>query len=288
MNLKFPVFKAEKINMGGIMIDQALPVKGIESVDPFLLIHHWSDIFPGGQHQMDLGVPPHPHRGFSPVTLVFKGSVHHRDSLGNDSIVSSGGTQWMNSGRGLVHSERPGIKLAEEGGEFELIQIWVNTPARHKMDEPCYMALHSKETPTVRSADGLVETAIVAGSMAGVQSPAPLLSPLLILRVEGKKGGNEVIELNPAFNTMIYILDGDVQLGEKLELTTRESAILAPSTPMMKLSFHSETRMICLSGKPLNERVANYGPFVMNNQKELVQAVDDYQRGKMGHLDEEI
>ena len=288
MNLKYPVFKAEKVNMGGILIDQALPVKGINSLDPFLLIHHWSDTFSGGQKQEDLGVPPHPHRGFSPVTLVFKGSVHHRDSLGNDSIVSTGGTQWMNSGSGLVHSERPGKELATEGGEFELIQIWVNTPAKHKMDDPFYLALHSDQTPTIKSEDGLVETAVVAGNIADDHSPVPLLSPLQMLRIQGKKGGRESIELSPEFNTMIYVLDGSARVGENIELTDRQSAIFTPGENNMELAFQADTRMILLSGKPIEERVANYGPFVMTNQNELVQAVNDYQRGDMGHLHEEF
>jgi len=117
--------KADKVNMGGIVLDQALPYRGTDQIDPFLLIHHWTDELKGNQKQQNVGVGPHPHRGFSPVTFIFNGGVHHRDSKGHESVVLSGGTQWMNSGSGIIHSERPTKELAENGGKFEIIQFWI-------------------------------------------------------------------------------------------------------------------------------------------------------------------
>ena len=130
------IYSADKVDMGGILLDQPLPNGRLDSVDPFLLIHHWSDQLPGGQKQKDLGVGPHPHRGFSPVTLIFQGSLRHRDSFGNDEIVEAPGAQWMHSGKGIVHSERPSESLAEGGGPFEIIQFWVNSPAESKKKVP--------------------------------------------------------------------------------------------------------------------------------------------------------
>ena len=130
------VIKTRKVDMGGIILDQPLPYPGVEQIDPFLLIHHFEDYLPGDQDQKDLGVGPHPHRGFSPVTFIFEGEVHHRDSRGNEGIVSKGGTQWMDSGMGIVHSERPSQEMAERGGSYEIIQFWVNSPSSAKGNQP--------------------------------------------------------------------------------------------------------------------------------------------------------
>lgn len=192
------VYRSQKVNMGGIVLDQPLPHRGLDMVDPFLLIHHWENVLPGGQKQSTLGVGPHPHRGFTPVTLVFKGGVHHRDSTGHESIVYAGGTQWMNSGRGIVHSERPARELAEKGGSFELIQFWVNAPAKHKMDSPAYYPLPAEQTPMLTSADGLVRTGVVSGVQGDVQGKLFGNSELLILRFEAQKGGGNIAYGSPA------------------------------------------------------------------------------------------
>ncbi|HJN06182.1 MAG TPA: pirin family protein, partial [Bacteroidales bacterium] len=163
------VIGAPKVNMGGIILDQPLPVRGVEQIDPFLLVHHWKHTHRGGQHQRDLGVGPHPHRGFAPVTFIFNGGVHHQDSRGNNSIVEAGGTQWMNSGMGIVHSERPTKEIAENGGEFEIIQLWVNAPAKNKMDPPSYQSLTKEDTPSVMSDDDKIEISIVAGEFNGIK-----------------------------------------------------------------------------------------------------------------------
>ena len=122
--------------MGGIPVLQPLPTTSVERIDPFLLLHHHAGMVEPGNHPRMVGVGPHPHRGFSPVTFIFKGDVHHRDSRGNSSIVKAGGVQWMNAGMGIIHSERPSKEFAEKGGEQEIIQLWINTPAAQKMKEP--------------------------------------------------------------------------------------------------------------------------------------------------------
>ena len=160
-------WKSEKVNMGGIILDQPLPTRSTEQIDPFLLVHHWNDTLSGGKTQKDSGVGPHPHRGFTPVTFIFQGGVHHRDTRGGDSIINAGGTQWMNAGRGIVHSERPRKDLAEEGGNFELIQFWVNAPASQKMIEPSYQPLTKEDTPWLEAPDGLSKVGLVAGELEG-------------------------------------------------------------------------------------------------------------------------
>ena len=135
------IYPAERVRMGDIYLDQPLPARGLDMVDPFLLVHHWADEQEGGKHPSELGVGPHPHRGFTPATFIFKGKLHHGDSTGRSDIVEAGGVQWMNSGRGIIHSERPPMDFAAEGGEFEIIQFWVNAPKARKMDPPSYQPL---------------------------------------------------------------------------------------------------------------------------------------------------
>ena len=272
--------------MGGIVLDQPLPYNGVDKIDPFLLVHHWEDRLKGGQKQNTVGVGPHPHRGFAPVTFIFKGGVHHRDSTGVSEVVSAGGTQWMNSGSGIVHSERPEKSLAEQGGDFELIQFWVNAPAKNKMDAPNYQPLTKANTPTMHSKDGKVSTAVVAGDYEGVAGKIDTYSDLLILRLDLKAGGKTTIPIPPSYNAFVYQLDGTMTVNGKQATKARDLTWFNNDGNDITLEASSDTRAIMLSGQPINEPVSTYGPFVMNTQEEIMQAIHDYQNGKMGRLDE--
>ncbi|MBD3636639.1 MAG: pirin family protein [Crocinitomicaceae bacterium] len=277
--------KAFKINMGGTILDQALPYKGVDQIDPFLLIHHWKDDLKGGKHQSEVGVGPHPHRGFSPVTFIFKGGVHHRDSLGTSEVVDEGGTQWMNSGSGIVHSERPKKELAENGGEFEIIQFWINAPAVHKMEEASYQPLQKEDTPLITSDDGKVETYLVAGELEGKKGPIVPYSDVLILRVNIQGNGRKTYEIPENYNTVIYLLDGQLQINDK-KFGNKDLILFNNDGTSIAVQANEDTRFILLSGVPIGEQVSTYGPFVMNTEDEIRQAILDYQSGKMGILTE--
>ncbi len=270
--------------MGGIILDQPLPHRGIDQISPFLLIHHWDDVVKAGQHPANLGVGPHPHRGFAPVTFIFKGDLHHRDSVGNSSIVSAGGTQWMNSGKGIIHSERPSKMLAQEGGAFELIQFWVNAPAHKKMEQPNYIPLQKEETPTVISKDGKVKIGVVAGELEGKSSKISTYSPLFILRIDGQKGGKTDIPIPENFNALTYQLDGHSKVNQTTDSKSRNMIWFKNDGKSIRLEFVEDSRIILLAGEPIDEPLATYGPFVMNSQEELMAAIRDYQAGKMGKL----
>jgi hypothetical protein len=279
------IIPAQKVNMGGHILDQPLPVGGLDYVDPFLLIHHWKSELPGDQHQRDVGVGPHPHRGFSPVTFIFKGSVQHRDSMGENAIVYEGGTQWMHAGRGVTHSERPDAEIAKSGGELEFIQFWVNSPAKHKMDTAFYLPLSDEQTPRV-TGDGY-HIAVVAGEYAGVKGAAPTLSPMTLLRGEVKKDMQLNIDLPADFNTLFYLLDGSLKLnGQKVK--AKDMVHFKLGDERIEIQASADTRFMILSGAPLNEPVATYGPFVMNDQSQVMEALRDAQMGKMGVLIEEF
>jgi len=279
--------KAVKVNMGGVILDQALPVHGVDQIDPFLLIHHWSDKLKGQQKQSEVGVGPHPHRGFSPVTFIFKGGVHHRDSLGTSEVVSAGGTQWMNSGKGIVHSERPEKSLAENGGDFEIIQFWLNTPAEHKMKTASYQPLSLAETPFFEDEAKLSKLFLVAGKQKDKTGPLKAESDVLIMRGEAKSGAKVEIDVNENFNALIYILDGKIHYGDTI---ADDKSMIEWNQDGTSIAFEvvEDTRFILLSGEPIKESLSTYGPFVMNTEDEIRQAIIDYQSGKMGILTEEF
>jgi quercetin 2,3-dioxygenase len=277
--------RAEKVNMGGNYVYQPLPMSNIDQVDPFLLIHHWVDELPGGQSQRSVGVGPHPHRGFSPVTFIFEGNIQHRDSLGNDAIVNEGGTQWMHAGRGITHSERPSAEVAENGGKLEFIQFWVNSPASAKMEAPYYLPVSEQDTPKIEFNGGFI--AVVAGSFEGLKGPAKTQSPMILLRGELEEGSKRQISLPSNHNVVTYFLDGKM-IANGLQADSKNMLSFNQDGEGIELEAIEKTRFIILSGEPLKESVASYGPFVMNNQTEIMQALRDSQMGKMGILIEEF
>lgn len=279
---------AFKVNMGGTILDQALPFKGTDQIDPFLLIHHWKDELKGGKHQSTVGVGPHPHRGFSPVTFIFQGGVHHRDSLGTSEVVYAGGTQWMNSGSGIVHSERPTKEIAEEGGTFEIIQFWLNAPSIYKMDEASYQPISKDETPLISSIDGAVETFVVAGTLENVQGKVKPNSDVLILRINMQAGSKKTFEIPENYNTLVYQLDGKSKMNNSEEIGEKMMIHFNNDGTTIAVEAIENARLILLSGAPINEELSTYGPFVMNTEDEIRKAIIDYQSGKMGILTEQF
>jgi len=241
---------AQMVDMGGLPVRQPFPSQKIEQLDPFLLLHHADIKVPVHTEPDHAGVGPHPHRGFSPVTFIFKGGVHHRDSRGNDNTIYTGGAQWMNAGMGIIHSERPPYNIHEIGGRQEIIQLWINTPASHKMDQPAYYPLSAEEAANAVTDDGKVS-------------------------------------LPKDHNAFLYLLDGKVTI-EGFGLTEAlHVAVFKNDGEQITIDALEDTRTLLMSGKPLNEKVASHGPFVMNTQTEIMEAMRDYQVGKMGMLIEE-
>lgn len=280
------VLYAPLMNMGDLQVRQPFPSKEVGRVDPFLLLHH-GDI-PIAEHQQadQAGVGPHPHRGFSPVTFIFKGGIRHRDSRRNDSIVYAGGTQWMNAGMGIMHSERPAPDIMELGGRMELIQLWVNTPARYKMDEPVYYPLQADQTPSVTSPDGHVAVNVVAGNLLGVQGPIPTLSPVNAATLVMNAPGKITIPIPADHNALVYLLDGSIRAHDTTA-TGHHAVVFNTDGEQVTIEALEATRALLLTGLPLNEPVAMYGPFVMTNQTEILEAMRDYRMGKMGILIED-
>lgn len=275
------IIPSQRINMGGHLLDQPLPFRSVDQIDPFLLIHHWDKPIKAGGNQKELGVGPHPHRGFSPVTFIFKGSVRHQDSIGNNVVVSDGGTQWMHAGNGIIHSERPGIDLVLNGGEQEFIQFWVNTPAKHKMEAPYYLPLSAEQTPKIKLENTSI--GVVAGSFMGVLGPAKTYSPQTLLRIDATSACSIELPLPKHYNTVLYLLKGSLTV-ENEKVPSKTMIWYKNDGDVLRINISEASQFIILSGEPIGEPVVSYGPFVMNDNEELQQAVSDFQNGKMGDL----
>ena len=275
------IIPSQKVNMGGHILEQPLPNAQMDHFDPFLLVHHAEWELKGNQRQQETGIGAHPHRGFSPVTFVFQGDIRHQDSFGNDAIVKAGGTQWMHAGKGITHSERPSAELAMKGGMQEIIQFWVNTPAKHKMEIPYYLPIAEEDSPKLK--DDAYAIQIVAGEYKGLTGPAKTFSPMILMRGEISEGGNIDLEFPDHYNTLIYLLDGALEINgssaNKKDLVTFNN-----DGSLLDISAKENTRFIILSGEPIGEVVKTYGPFVMNTQTEILEAIRDSQKGKMGIL----
>lgn len=281
---------ATDIDMGGFPVKQALPNGIIQQIDPFLLLHHAEVKFNDLQAAKHQGVGPHPHRGFSPVTFVIQGEVHHRDSRGNSQVAKAGDVQWMHAGAGIVHSERPSDTLIQHNGKQEIIQLWINSPAAHKMDIPTYHHIASGNMPTMMSADGLVNTKLVVGNYQQQQGKINGLSDLFILWGKAQANSTESFYVPPNFNAMLYVISGAVRIGNHNAVRQHNLAVLNNSNSKqtnISTHFTQATQFLLMAGTPLSEEVTQYGPFVMNTQTEILEAMRDYQMGKMGVLIEE-
>jgi len=278
---------AHPVDMGGLPIRQPLPTQNVQQVDPFLLIHHANIKAPVHVDPDDAGVGPHPHRGFSPVTFIFQGGVHHRDSRGNDSVVYAGGAQWMNAGMGIIHSERPPHDIHEIGGRQEIIQLWINTPAEHKMDQPAYFPLQANEIPNKTSSDGSVTINVFAGTIDGVKGPIPSLSPVNAATIVARQEGKVSLLLPASHHALMYLLDGKIKLDGYGLVEGLHAVVFKQDGEGISFEATEDTRILLLSGEPLHEKVVSHGPFVMNTQTQILEAMRDYQLGKMGVLIEE-
>lgn len=278
---------AEMVDMGGLPVRQPLPTMKVEQIDPFLLLHHADIKVPKTIKPDHGGVGPHPHRGFSPVTFIFKGGVHHRDSRGNNSTIYAGGAQWMNAGRGIIHSERPPDDIHEIGSRQEIIQLWINTPASRKMDQPTYFPLDKDHVPNLVSTDGLVKMNVFAGELQGIRGPIPSATEVNAATLYFEKGGRISIHLPEPHHALVYLLDGQLSVDGFGLVDGLHLIHLNNDGEGFAAEARENTRVLLLSGAPLNEPVTSYGPFVMNNQTQILEAMRDYQMGKMGVLIEE-
>ena len=250
---------------------------------PFLLLDH----APARRFEpasVRRGVGEHPHRGFETVTFAYRGEVEHRDSTGGGGIIGPGDVQWMTAASGIVHEEKHSQRFTEQGGDMEMVQLWVNLPAKAKLSAPGYQSLLDKDFP--RLTLGVATARLVAGSLGGQKGPARTHSPITIFDLTFDQQGCAEFELPAGFTSLTFTLEGEVRVGsDERHVVPGELAVLDPKGQgTVRLVGGHGARVLVLSGQPIDEPVAAYGPFVMNTREQIMQAMRDYQSGKMGHL----
>jgi redox-sensitive bicupin YhaK (pirin superfamily) len=273
------------VNMGPIRLRQPIPTNEVEDVDPFLLLHHYGPYaISEFNNPFDLG--PHPHRGFEPITLLFQGEQMHRDSLGNESVVKAGDVQWTTAGRGIIHAEGPTKEFVKKGGTLEGIQLWLNLPAKDKMMPPKYQHIRSEQMPIVQDESGNINLKVVAGKLEDKQGLVSTQTNVNVFMIETSGAGIMDIEIPKSHESCMYLLDGEVKINDANVLSKGQNQILVFNTDGDTIKFEAtkESKLLLLSGAPINEKVTQYGPYVMNTQTEILEAMRDYKQGKMGHL----
>jgi quercetin 2,3-dioxygenase len=269
----------------GFHVRNLFPSNGIgDEISPFLMLDYAGPtrVAPSTTPR---GVDEHPHRGFETVTIAYQGAVEHRDSGGHSGTIYPGDVQWMTAASGVVHEEKHEREFTKNGGTFEMVQLWVNLPKAQKMSRPRYQTLTKETIPVVQlGAAGYAR--VIAGELAGVKGPAQTFTPVSVFDVRLKAGNQAELELRAGYNAAVVLLKGNVMVNNSDQLQGEaQIALLSPEGDRITLDIKGDTTLLILSGEPIHEPVVSYGPFVMNTRDEILQAVSDYQSGKMGHLE---
>jgi redox-sensitive bicupin YhaK (pirin superfamily) len=272
------IIAAPLVNMGPIQLRQPIPIEGTDQISPFILLHHFDIMMEPGHSNFD--VPPHPHRGFMPITFMYEGAVEHEDSLGNTKVIGSNEVQWINAARGIIHSEKTGKEFAKEGGRFHGIQLWINLPAAQKMNTPSYQPI-TKDEIVLMEKDG-VQFRLVSGKFEGQTGPAK--SNVLTSMIRMIAGSNKTISLPETNNVLLYVLEGAITVNGEKAAKQYDLVSFKHSEGTITFTANSDCALLLVAGEPINEPLASHGPFVMNTQTEIMEAMTDYQNGKMGFL----
>ncbi|MFZ0325209.1 MAG: pirin family protein [Actinomycetes bacterium] len=274
----------------GFPVRRPFPGRTALSVtDPFLLLDHMGAVeYAPGEPK---GTPWHPHRGFETVTYIIDGAFEHRDSTGGGGYISDGDTQWMTAGSGLLHIETPPESLVMSGGLFHGIQLWVNLPSHDKMTTPRYQDIGRGNVTLLASDDGGAVVRLIAGELAGQRGPGVTWTPITYAHATVQPGARLQMPWEPEFNALVYVLSGRGQVG--LEATPVREGQMAVFGPGDALTVSADAQqpshtpvldVLLLGGRPIREPIEHYGPFVMNTKTEIVQAIDDFQAGRMGQI----
>ncbi|MEP0755479.1 pirin family protein [Trichocoleus sp. Lan] len=278
----------ETLEGEGMLVRRPFPKSAFSHFDPFLLLDELGPVdFEPGQAK---GAPDHPHRGFETVSYVLEGRLEHKDSQGHAGQLGAGDVQWMTAGAGVVHSEMPEREFARTGGRLHGLQLWVNLPRQDKMMKPRYQEISAGQIPTAQTDDGLVTVKAIAGEALGVKSAIATQTPIMYLHFTLQPGGTVVQPVPKEYNAFIYVLDGEGLFGaDKERAGDGQMVLFAQDGEEVAISNPSDARspldVLLIAGVPLNEPVVRYGPFVMNTQAEIVQAIEDYRNGRMGSID---
>lgn len=256
----------------------------MQRMSPFIMMDYNSKFYFSPTEELR-GVGVHPHRGFETVTIAYKGKVAHHDSSGNSGVIGEGDVQWMTAASGILHKEYHEQQFSKEGGDFQMVQLWVNLPAKDKMSSPKYQgitndAINKFQLP---SEGGQVE--VIAGEYKGVKGTASTFSPVNLLNAKLSKGGSASFNFPAAYNTALLVIEGSIKVNGIANVPTDNFILFANEGEEFTIEALEDSIVLVLSGEPINEPIAAHGPFVMNTQQEITQAFTDFNLGKFGHLE---
>jgi redox-sensitive bicupin YhaK (pirin superfamily) len=274
----------------GHWVGDGFPVRSMFTYDgvgrqlsPFLMLDHAGPMeFPPAPRPR--GVGSHPHRGFETVTIVYQGEVSHRDSAGNHGQIGPGDVQWMTAAAGVLHDEFHSEEFTRRGGMLEMVQLWVNLPAKFKMSAPRYQEITAASIPAIDLPDDAGQVRVIAGEFEGRRGPAATFTPLNVWDVRLRAGGKALLRVPNGHNAAIAVLRGELRVGDAMAAGVGELIVLARAGDEVALDAASEATILVLSGEPIEEPIVGYGPFVMNTRGEIETAVGDFQRGRFGSL----
>ncbi|MFC5283282.1 pirin family protein [Pedobacter alpinus] len=255
----------------------------MQRMDPFIMLDYNSK-FNFAPSDIPKGVGVHPHRGFETVTIAYQGKIAHHDSSGGGGIIGEGDVQWMTAASGVLHKEYHEENFSKTGGLFQMVQLWVNLPAKDKMSTPKYQALDNKNINRYVLPDIGGEIEVIAGSYKGVKGSASTFSSINMLNAKLKEGTIADFSFPADFNTAVLVIEGSIFINETIEVPTDNLALLANEGENFTIEASENAIVLVLSGEPIKEPIANQGPFVMNTREELAQANSDFRAGKFGYL----
>jgi len=248
-------------------------------VSPFLMLDYAGPAdFPAASTSRGVGM--HPHRGFETVTLLYQGEVEHHDTAGHGGLIGPGDVQWMTAAKGLLHEEMHSPAFTRRGGTFEAIQLWVNLPAKYKMIEPHYQSITSDRIPVVKLDDEGSVVRVIAGYYQGLKGPANTYTPINLWELRLLAGQTVELDFPENYTTLLFALKGSVEINNSATINDAELAFFERLGKTITLTALKEATLLIMNGEPIDEPIAGYGPFVMNTQEEIRQAVEDFDAGR--------
>lgn len=271
----------------GFRVHNFIPgVQGLDMkrMDPFIMLDYNSKFhFNGSDRPRGVGV--HPHRGFETVTIAYNGKVEHHDSAGGGGIIGEGDVQWMTAAKGVLHKEYHETEWAKEGGIFQMVQLWVNLPAKDKMSNPKYQAIENSSMEKVDLGEnGLIE--VIAGAYDGHKGPATTFTPVHMMNAKLKAGGKADFNFPAHFNTAALVIEGSIMINGEEKVKSDHFALFKNEGETFTIEANEDAVVLIISGEPINEPIYPHGPFVMNSREEIMQAFEDFNTGKFGYLED--
>lgn len=269
----------------GFRVHNFIPGSGrlsMQRMSPFIMLDYNSKFyFPPTDAPRGVGV--HPHRGFETVTIAYKGKVEHHDSAGNKGVIGEGDVQWMTAASGVLHKEFHEKEFAKAGGDFQMVQLWVNLPAKDKMSKPKYQELTHAGMGKATLRDGAGTVEVIAGKFNSTKGPAFTFTPVNLMNAKLNKGGTAVFSFPSHYNTGLVVIEGTVKVNGN-EAVANSFVLLANNGDEFVVEAAEDSVVLVLSGEPIRETIVAHGPFVMNTREEIIQAVEDFNSGKFGEL----